>query len=123
VDGVWFKEICFPVQSKGFREKNPIKELAEKYLPKKSKKRRYNVVNGKLELKNPSATCSWCHKSLILWDGRIGACCYDYDGIHTFGNINEQHFLEIWSSKNFRHYRENLIRYKKLKICENCSTL
>lgn len=121
VDGVWFKYICFPLHSKGFREDHDVPELVEKYLPKRSKRKRYNFVNGKLEMKNPIVKCSWEHKSLILWDGRVGACCYDYDGSYTFGNINEQHFLEIWNSKKYRYYREKLIRLKKLKLCERCS--
>lgn len=122
VDGVWFKNICFPLHSKGFREEHDVSELVEKYLPKRSKKKRYNYVNGNLELINRSVKCGWRYKSLVLWDGRLGACCYDYDGIYTFGNVNEQHFLDIWNSKNYRYYREKLIKFKKLELCEKCST-
>ena len=120
VDGVWFKTICFPLHSQGFSEDHPISDLVEKYLPKNGRKR-YNFVNGKLELINPTILCSWEHKCVILWDGRVGACCYDYDGTYTFGNLNEQHFLDIWNSKKYRYYREKLIRHKKLKLCKKCA--
>lgn len=121
VDAVWFKKICFPLHSKGFRQDHKVPELVEKYLPIKSKNKRYNYVNGNLELIKPVEKCSWEHKAVILWDGRVGACCFDYDGNYTFGNINEQHFLDIWNSKNYRNYREKLIRAKKLELCEMCS--
>ncbi len=120
VDGVWFKTICFPLHSQGFRDDHSVPDLVEKYLPLKARKR-YDFVDGKLELKNPITRCSWKQKCVILWDGRVGACCYDYDGTYTFGNLNEQHFLDIWNSKKYRYYREKLIRHKKLKLCERCA--
>lgn len=120
VDDVWFKSICFPLHSKGFRADHNVGELVEKYLPIKSKRRRYNYINGELKLTNP-IKCGWERKTVVLWDGRVGACCYDYDGNYTFGNLNEQHFLDIWNSKKYRYYREKLIIHKKLELCRDCA--
>jgi radical SAM protein with 4Fe4S-binding SPASM domain len=121
VDGVFYKSLCFPLHSKGFRDANDKYQLIKKYLPEKSPITRYVLNNEKLALKNPKETCDWHQKSLILWDGRVAACCYDYNGEYTFGNINENSFLDIWNSKKYRYYREKLIKYKKLELCEYCS--
>ncbi|MFX1393741.1 MAG: radical SAM/SPASM domain-containing protein [Promethearchaeota archaeon] len=122
VDAVFYKSICFPLHSEGFRKDNRIQELVERYLPiKDDVKKRYDYVNGNLELKNPTFECGWNKKSLILWDGSVSACCYDYDGKNIFGNINENHFLDIWNSYRYRYTREKLIPQKKLKLCERCA--
>ncbi|MBD3197691.1 MAG: radical SAM protein [Candidatus Lokiarchaeota archaeon] len=123
VNGAWFKSLCFPLHSKGFRDDHNIKALVDKYLPLKSSVKRYNYINGDLQLINPKEFCDWEHKSLIMWDGRVSACCYDYDGAYTFGNINNRSFLDIWNSKKYRYYREKMIKNKKLSICERCSIL
>jgi radical SAM protein with 4Fe4S-binding SPASM domain len=123
VDNVWFKSLCFPLHSKGFYEDHDIHELVKKYLPMKSPITRYTFNGEFLEMKNPKENCDWARKSLILWDGRIAACCYDYDGQYTFGNINNTSFLDIWNSHKYRYYREKLIKFKKLELCKNCSIL
>ncbi|TFG25674.1 MAG: radical SAM protein [Promethearchaeota archaeon] len=122
VDAVFYKSICFPLHSDGFRRDNPVQELVDKYLPIIEKvKKRYNIVNGELKLKNPTFECNWRKKSLVLWDGRVSVCCYDYDGQYTFGNVNEDHFLDIWNSPKYRYYREKLIYNKKLALCRRCA--
>lgn len=122
VDAVFYKSICFPLHSEGFRKDHSVKELVDKYLPtSENVKRRYNFVNGNLVLKNPAFKCGWNNKSVILWDGSVSACCYDYDGKYVFGNVNEKNFLDIWNSPKYRYYREKLICNKKLKLCEKCA--
>lgn len=123
VDGVWFKSLCFPLHSKGFREEHNVHELVEKYLPRKSNIKRYIYKKNHLILKDPKKFCEWDQKSLILWDGRIAACCFDYDGQYTFGNINNNSFLDIWNSDKYKYYREKLIKYKKLDLCKHCSIM
>lgn len=123
VDTVWFKPICFPIHSKGFYEDHDIQELVEKYLPMKSPISRYTYNGECLEMKNPKENCDWERKSLILWDGRVASCCFDYDGLYTFGNINDTSFLDIWNCQKYRYYRQKLIKLKKLELCKNCSIL
>lgn len=124
VDGVFYKSLCFPLHSKGFRESDEVQELITKYLPLKSSITRYTLKNDHLALKHPKETCEWSQKALILWDGRVAACCYDYNGQYTFGNINNKSFLEIWNSDKYRYYREKLIKNKKLpKLCRFCSIM
>jgi radical SAM protein with 4Fe4S-binding SPASM domain len=123
VDGVWFKSLCFPLHSDGFREEHEVGDLVKNYLPRNSSIRRYDFHNGSLELKNPEQLCEWEHKSVILWDGRVAACCFDYDGCYTFGNIKYTPFLDIWNSPKYRYYRQKLIKFKKLDICEYCSII
>ena len=121
VDLVWFKYICFPFNSKGFREETNFTDLIETYLPKKSKLKRYDYSNRKLKLINPSKKCRWERQSLVLWDGSVTSCCFDYNGDYVFGNVNERSFLEIWNSKKYSYYRKNLIKLKKMELCKYCS--
>ncbi|TXT61715.1 MAG: hypothetical protein BAJALOKI1v1_1100003 [Promethearchaeota archaeon] len=123
VDGVWFKPLCFPLHSKGFRENNEVEVLVDKYLPRTSSIKRYTYNEGHLQLDHYKNFCEWEYKSVILWDGRVAACCFDYDGNYTFGNIREASFLDIWNSPKYRYYREKLIKPKKLELCEFCSII
>jgi len=41
----------------------------------------------------------------ILWDGRVAACCLDYDGRLILGDANKQTLPEIWNS--YRWLRES----------------
>ncbi|MFX1256942.1 MAG: radical SAM/SPASM domain-containing protein [Promethearchaeota archaeon] len=122
VDALFYKSICFPLHSNGFRKDFSVEELVKDYLPiTKNAIKRYNFINGKLELKNPEFKCGWNKKSLILWDGSVSACCYDYNGQYIFGNVNKENFLDIWNSKKYRYYREKLIPHKKLELCKRCA--
>lgn len=121
VDLVWFKDLFFPLQSKGFTKNNNFLELVNTYLPIKTLFKRYEKREGKLFLVHPSKKCRWRRQSLILWDGTVAACCIDYNGEYTFGNILKDSFLDIWYSKKYKHYRKKLIKTKKMDLCKKCS--
>ena len=40
--------------------------------------------------------------NVITWDGNVIPCCFDKDGIHTFGSIkeNEKHYLKSFELGN-----------------------
>jgi radical SAM protein with 4Fe4S-binding SPASM domain len=42
----------------------------------------------------------------VLWDGTVVACCQDYDGAASFGNLREQSLKEIWEGDKLRRFRE-----------------
>ena len=57
----------------------------------------------------------------ILLDGSVVACCYDHNGITTFGNIFEQSFEEICQGEAYRKFRSDRAVGKAPVFCiEQC---
>ena len=60
----------------------------------------------------------------ILHDGRVVACCLDYSGQITLGNIQEQNLAEIFEAPLARELREgfaqNELRHPLCKACSYC---
>lgn len=57
----------------------------------------------------------------ILLDGSVVACCYDHNGVTTFGNIFTQSVEEIWSSEAFTTFRNQVRDGHAPAFCmENC---
>jgi MoaA/NifB/PqqE/SkfB family radical SAM enzyme len=44
----------------------------------------------------------------ILRDGSVVACCYDHDGVTSFGNIFETSVEAVWDSPGFKSFRDRL---------------
>ena len=58
----------------------------------------------------------------ILHDGRVVACCLDYSGQITLGNIAEQSLAEILETPLARNLREGFERHElRDSLCQNCS--
>lgn len=55
----------------------------------------------------------------ILLDGSVVACCYDYNGVTTFGNIFKQEVLDIWTSEKYVDFRRAVIGGKVPGFCLN----
>jgi radical SAM protein with 4Fe4S-binding SPASM domain len=60
---------------------------------------------------------------VVLWDGRVVPCCFDYDGINSLGSLQEQSLTEIWHGERLAALRE---AHKKgnlsnIKLCANCT--
>ncbi|MHB8875638.1 MAG: radical SAM/SPASM domain-containing protein [Myxococcaceae bacterium] len=63
-----------------------------------------------------------CQTVCVLWDGTVVACCHDFDGAISYGNLREQSLEEIWHGEKLRRFRE---RWKKLDFhpdepCARC---
>lgn len=59
---------------------------------------------------------------VILWNGDVVLCCYDYDGFNVIGNINDAPLIEIWRGDRVNHIRD-LFRERdtqRLSLCSNC---
>jgi len=121
VDRLHFKSLYLCSHVYDLDEK---KTFAEEYLPRrKDVKNRYEIRDGIPICKWRSATCSyWQNKSVILADGTVVMCCYDINGEHAFGNVLEEgkSFRDIWNSKKYKNYRDNLMYHKKLPLCKKC---
>lgn len=59
-------------------------------------------------------------QSVVLWNGDVTICCYDYNGDYKIGNIFENGgFKEIYKSKKYGEIRRKIMK-GELAICENC---
>lgn len=65
----------------------------------------------------------WIHAG-IDWDGNVGPCCTDYDGLYNWGNIFEDGgFWQVWNSKKakaFRRMHRSSSYRSKISICRDC---
>jgi radical SAM protein with 4Fe4S-binding SPASM domain len=60
----------------------------------------------------------------ILIDGRISACCRDYNGELIMGDINSEEVMSVWNSHRYaelrRLHRER--RTSQIPLCRDCYT-
>ena len=92
-------------------------EAYNKYIPKNKKYSRYSTDKKEV---NKLIICPALRSVLILYNGDVVLCCYDYDGIHKIGNIFEQDFDTIWRSKRNQMFRKMVIK-KELELCKKCT--
>ena len=59
----------------------------------------------------------------ILWDGRVSACCRDYDGALIAGDVRKQPLDSIWRNTAYRTLRRDHLRRRFPQCCKNCSEL
>jgi radical SAM protein with 4Fe4S-binding SPASM domain len=48
------------------------------------------------------------HWMVINWNGDVNICCWDYEGKHVFGNINQESVEEIWNSEKLNKIKSRL---------------
>jgi radical SAM protein with 4Fe4S-binding SPASM domain len=100
------------------RDPNQLIPSIEKYSRYKKDK------TGKVSFKGNNANHCWrlWHDPVITWDGAVVPCCFDKDAQHKLGNLKEQSFKELWSNKEFRNFRSQVLESRKnIDICANCS--
>jgi radical SAM protein with 4Fe4S-binding SPASM domain len=97
------------------------KKFSEEYLPKNLDYIRYVSKNGVLKPKRHSEVCHWVMKNgVILWNGDLTICCYDYDGYYVIGNVfRDGGFFKLHKSDKFRKIRKKIVK-KELELCKNC---
>jgi radical SAM protein with 4Fe4S-binding SPASM domain len=73
--------------------------------------------------KYPAGTCHALEThAAILHDGRVVACCLDYSGQITLGNIADQGLAEILGSSAARNIREGFEKHElRHPFCQKCS--
>lgn len=80
--------------------------------------------SGNMQVKSGLHNRCWklWHANVITWDGLVVPCCFDKDATHRLGNLQTQSFKEIWNSKSYFDFRNQLINGRKnIDICANCS--
>lgn len=98
--------------SLGAENTEKIEKLKKKYLPENKK-----YIRNKYE--NKTDICYWAFCSVILWNGDITICCYDFDGEYIQGNAIKDDFNKIYKSKEYKELRKKILK-RELKICKKC---
>ena len=62
-------------------------------------------------------------KLSVDWDGKVSACCGDYDNYMTIGDLATQTLKEIWVCEKMKGFRKKLAErdYKGLPLCQRCA--
>ena len=80
--------------------------------------------NKQETIKKKYAPCTEVYQKLSVdWDGKISACCGDYDNYLTVGDINNETLYNIWhKSEELKAIRSLLDkgRHKCLTLCSRC---
>jgi len=104
-----------------FVDFNKKVELAKQNLPDDIKYSRFIFKDGLLKAKSKPQICSWMRQAVILWNGDVSMCCYDFSGELVVGNIfKDGGFKNILKSRKYRNYRKMAIQ-RKFKLCQNCN--
>lgn len=94
-------------------------------IPEQSLYARYfKNEEGKFEIKNKLSNQCWrmWQGCVITWDGKVVPCCFDKDATHQLGQLMHQPLKEIWRSKAYYHFRQNILQSRKsIDICTNCT--
>ena len=94
-------------------------EFKKDYLPINKKYRRLENENSPIS----DFVCPWMnHSAMVLWNGKISACCYDSHGEVILGDVNETNFIDQWqNSLKYKNFRKNGVKgiypYKVCKLC------
>ncbi|MCO6495969.1 MAG: SPASM domain-containing protein [Bacteroidetes bacterium] len=99
-------------------------ETGDDWIPDDTSMSRYKKIDGKFVFKNSLLNHCWkmWHSAVVTWDGGVVPCCFDKDGKHNFGNVNEHSFTEIWQGPKYMGFRQKLFMGRKeIDICKNCS--
>ena len=104
----------------GYRTSEERLSLKERYFPRQQSRSRYVYDGREIRLQKPPAFCPWIAKTLVLWNGDVTICCYDYEGDYVVGNLLEAcSFEEIWTGPRYREMRKRMIR-RDLELCRWC---
>jgi radical SAM protein with 4Fe4S-binding SPASM domain len=95
---------------------------ASRYLPHDERVNPYRKREDRLgwEGKTKSRCNLLWASAVVLTDGSVTPCCFDYEGKVRFGNVNEQSFRTIWNNPRYRRFRQQaLADWRKIPICNS----
>lgn len=70
--------------------------------------------------------CSFPWRTMvILQDGRVASCCFDYNGVQVLGDVHESSLYDIWHGEKFQAMRKKFkyLSYNTYPICMKCSVI
>lgn len=97
----------------------------EKWLPHRSRFRRYEISDGKYRIRNnlPGRCARLWLNPVITWNGNVLPCCFDKDADHIMGDLTQESFNEIWNGSKYRLFRRVLLTDRSaVEICRNCTS-
>ncbi len=100
----------FVLQSKNL---NSYKRILS-FLPK-TKEYKYDLRISKKK----NCNRIWI-STTITWDGFLIPCCYDVSANYNFGNVFQKNFKSVWNGKEYRFFRQMLIKKSKIPLCFRC---
>jgi len=80
--------------------------------------------NNPLVLRNsPKVSCAYpFYQFPITSNGNVGLCCVDTVFEEPLGNVNYHSIKEIWKSKNYKNFRNELTSgQRNKKLCSQCT--
>ena len=96
----------------------------ENLLPSLERFRRYKKRDGKIILKKRiNNRCIRIFlSSVITYDGMVLPCCFDKDGMYSYGSIADEYsFKDIWTLSEANDFRKRVFTNRKdIDICRNC---
>jgi radical SAM protein with 4Fe4S-binding SPASM domain len=101
----------------GFLNKSK-EELYNEFVPINKKYSRYDFKIDRTV--NKPVFCPALHAPLVLFNGDVTICCYDYDGKYALGNIKKSNIIKLFNNKTYTNIKKNIIS-KNLKICKECT--
>jgi radical SAM protein with 4Fe4S-binding SPASM domain len=71
--------------------------------------------------REPMCTLPW-KDTAINWDGNVLACCSIYSEKHSYGNVQDTSFAEIWNNPVYVDARREILGRKNTRdtICKTC---
>lgn len=96
------------------------KQLAKEWLPSQEELSRFRIKDDVPQLKARPKVCGWLRQSVILWNGDVTMCCYDFNGELVVGNIFKEKFQKIWKSERYKRMRKAVVKMEP-KLCQNCT--
>lgn len=108
---------------KSLQIENP--QQAPALMPLNPRWRRYDPACGGMHARPVAQRgCSrlW-YSTVVLSDGRVVPCCFDKNGIFSFGAISPRtNLTEIWKSNDYQQFRATTLECRdKIAICRNCT--
>ena len=95
--------------------------LARTWLPAEDRYRRYRVTPHGVTLKQPLRHCPLHRSAVILWNGDMTICCYDFNGEHVFGNVlRDGGFSRLYQQAEWKRVQERM-RNRQLPLCRRCN--
>jgi radical SAM protein with 4Fe4S-binding SPASM domain len=84
---------------------------------------RINTIVADRQYPVGGGICGWPWQSVVvLWDGRVVPCCYDFDGKYVLGDLRRNTLAEIFNDAPMQALRRQLRegRGGEVALCRTC---
>ncbi|NQU83603.1 MAG: radical SAM protein [Parcubacteria group bacterium] len=121
--GVNHYSVKAPSISVGYDEEKR-KEFADDFMIKDDGFEKYDRTASKSDEKfyKNQPFCPQLTQCVVLVNGDVVPCCFDYDGKVKFGNLYNESIEDIWRGKNRKKFIESFLK-KTNQFCEKCDMM